>query len=95
VRTGADGVYTLPNVPAGDYVVTADGKDILYGSASNNVTVNVGNTTTSNFALAAADGTLAATVTDVDTACHCRTPASRRGPRTACSSRLSLTARAR
>lgn len=67
VRTAADGTYTLPYVPPGDYIVTADGADILYGKDDADVTVVSGDTVTADFALAAADGTLVATVTDVDT----------------------------
>lgn len=68
VRTAADGTYTLPYVPPGDYIVTADGAEILYGKDEAEVTVEPGDTVTADFALAAADGTLVAAVTDVDTA---------------------------
>lgn len=67
VGTAADGTYTLPYVPAGPYIVTADGTPILYGTGTNNVTVSPGDTATADFALNAANGTLVATVTDINT----------------------------
>lgn len=67
VKTAADGTYTLPRVPVGDYTVTADGSGVQYGSQSVDVTVNPGDTSQADFALPAAPGTLVVTVTDVDT----------------------------
>jgi len=67
VKTGADGSYTLGSIPEGSYVVTADGTAILYGKKSQDVTVNAGDTTTADFQLDAADGTLEVTVTDAET----------------------------
>lgn len=64
VLTAADGTYTLASIPPGDYVVTADGTAVEYSVEENQVTVNPGDTTTSDFTLTAAQGTLAATVTD-------------------------------
>lgn len=68
VYTAADGTYTLPYVPPGPYVVTADGSAILYSTETQDVTVPPGDTVVADFQLDAAPGTLAATVTDIDTA---------------------------
>ena len=67
VLTAADGSYTLPSIPAGGYIITANGSSILYNSVSTSATVAVGDTITVNFALRASDGTLKVSVTDVDT----------------------------
>lgn len=67
VRTSADGRYTLPYVPVGTYIVTADGQDILYGEQELTVTVNPGDTVTADFRLGADEGTFLARIIDVDT----------------------------
>ncbi len=48
--TDADGSYTVPGLPAGDYVVTASKRG--YATQSLSVTVNASATTTGDFALA-------------------------------------------
>jgi len=71
VETGTDGVYTIANVAAGDWDVTADGSTATppYGSdGPYTVTVDPGSPTTQDFALKAGDGTVIATVTDATTA---------------------------
>jgi len=67
VLTAADGTYTLPYVPSGDYIITANGAAILYGTEDLNVTVTPGDTAVADFALDAANGTIEATVTDATT----------------------------
>lgn len=67
VQTAADGSYTLPYIPAGAYIVTADGQPVLYSTKTQTTTINPGDTTSVDFALDAANGTLQAAVTDVDT----------------------------
>ncbi len=62
VRTGADGTYTLPNIPPGKYIVRADGADIQYGAQEKTVSVVAGDTATVDFVLAGAAGTLKVTV---------------------------------
>lgn len=66
VLTAADGTYTLPYIPAGGYVIKADGTVILYGTEETPATINPGDTTIVDFALEAADGTLLVRVNDVD-----------------------------
>jgi hypothetical protein len=66
ILTGADGTYTLPYIPAGGYIVQADGTAILYGTENSPATINPGDTTKIDFALEAATGTLTVHVNDVD-----------------------------
>ncbi len=69
VRTAADGAYIIPEVPVGDYDVTADGSTATppYGSDSALVTVIPGGTVTQDFQLPAANGLLEVTVTSAQT----------------------------
>jgi len=64
--TAVDGSYKVQDLPPGDYYVLADGSPIAYGDAWSTATVATGDTTTVNFALGAADGTLVAEVTAAD-----------------------------
>jgi thermitase len=63
----ASGAYTLGNVPAGSYTITASGSG--YASASRGVSLNAGQTLTASFALSAlvANGSISGTVTDAQT----------------------------
>jgi len=66
--TAADGSYTLPSLPAADYIVIADGSAVNHGTVrADDVTVLPGGTARVDFALPAADGTLKVTVTDATT----------------------------
>ena len=67
--TGADGGYTIPNLPVGDYDVTADGTALGYNSVTlPGVVVTPGSTTEDvDFQLDAADGMLEATVLEAGT----------------------------
>ncbi|MEN6643421.1 MAG: carboxypeptidase regulatory-like domain-containing protein [Armatimonadia bacterium] len=58
VYTGADGRYMLPNIPPGEYLVTANGAEISYGSKQSKAVVRVGDTTTLDFRLDAANGSV-------------------------------------
>lgn len=60
--TGADGTYTIGNLPEGDYFLRADGAAAGYGYQWARITVTSATTTTQDFALTAADGTLRVTV---------------------------------
>ncbi|HZQ51577.1 MAG TPA: carboxypeptidase regulatory-like domain-containing protein [Bryobacteraceae bacterium] len=60
VTTGANGTYTLSNVPAGAASVTAAATG--YQSSTQNVTVTAGNTTTQNFTLSTSAGAISGTV---------------------------------
>ena len=57
----------MPYVPPGQYIITANGQQILYDTKDTPATINPGDTTTVDFALDAANGTLVAHVTDIDT----------------------------
>jgi Tol biopolymer transport system component len=65
--TGADGAYTIGSLPEGDYFVRADGAAAGYGTQWARVTVTSATTTTQDFALTAADGTLQVTVVTTGT----------------------------
>jgi len=62
--TSVDGSYKIEDLVPGDYYIRADGAGIGYGDAWAQITITAGNTTTQDFELPAADGTLIATVTD-------------------------------
>ncbi len=63
--TAVDGAYKVENLPVGDYYVVADGSPINYGDAWAQASVATGDTTTVNFQLPAADGTLVARVQNI------------------------------
>ncbi|MEA3400952.1 MAG: carboxypeptidase regulatory-like domain-containing protein [Armatimonadota bacterium] len=64
--TDADGTYLLGDIPVGEVIVVADGSHLGYDTEESVVTVTSGNTTTLDFALGAAPGTVIATVTDIE-----------------------------
>ncbi len=65
--TAADGTYDVGGLMAGFYFVEANGNAIGYDSEERLVEVTVGNTTTADFVLTAADGILQVTVRDGET----------------------------
>ena len=68
VPTNADGTYVIPDLPASDYEVTADGSAQLYSTDTQTVTVLAAqNTPNVDFQLTAADGFVDVYVTDADT----------------------------
>ena len=66
VMSAADGTYVIPDVPTGDWDVTADGATSTppYGTDTATVTVIPGGVIAQDFQLDAADGTLEVTVRD-------------------------------
>ncbi len=60
ITAGTNGAYTLSNVPAGPVSVTASATG--YQSSTQTVTVTAGTTTTQNFTLSTAAGTITGTV---------------------------------
>lgn len=65
--TGVQGTYKIENLAPGTYYIRAQGDAIGYGSQWFTITIVAGGTTTQDFQLPAADGTLIATVLDGDT----------------------------
>ncbi len=64
IKTGVDGTYKIEDLPPGRYYIRADGTGIGYGDDWAEILITAGNTTTQDFKLPAADGTLEVTVVD-------------------------------
>ena len=60
--TAADGTYSVGGLPPGQYIVVADGSAIGFSTAQQTVDVISGSSTTADFQLQAAPGTLTVTV---------------------------------